>query len=130
LISCGKQLNNPRPVRIKQLPVNSVCICSATALSEIVRNEERLIMAKNVKPYKEPTHDEIAAFAQRIYESEGRPQGKALAHWLKAEAQLIAEHKAQAGQLPVQNPAKAVIEPPRAQNSGWQPPAKQTLHRN
>ena len=89
-------------------------------------------MAKNEKSYRNPTHDEIAAFAQRIYEKEGRPQGKAMDHWLQAEAQLIAERKAQAGQLPAQTPAKpAVAAPQGTQTARWQQPAKQpALHQN
>jgi hypothetical protein len=35
-----------------------------------------------------PTHEEIAAFAQRIYEEEGRPEGQADAHWHEAERRL------------------------------------------
>ena len=72
-------------------------------------------------------------FAQRIYEKEGRPQGKALEHWLQAEAQLIAESKAQAGQMPVQNAAKPPVAAPTGttQPPGWQTPARQpVLHRN
>ena len=61
-------------------------------------------MAKNVKSYQDPTHEEIAACAHRIYESEGRPNGRDLEHWLQAEAQLIAERKAQAG-MPIAKPA-------------------------
>jgi len=53
-----------------------------------------------------PTHDEIAICARHIYEAEGRPQGKAMEHWLQAEAQLIAERKAQAAG-PAKNPRMA-----------------------
>ena len=35
-----------------------------------------------------PTHQEIAALAQRIYEEEGRPEGQAEAHWHEAERRL------------------------------------------
>ena len=85
-------------------------------------------MAKNVRPYQEPTHEEIAKAAQRIYESEGRPQGKALDHWLKAESQLIAERKAQAGQLPAPGPAKPAAPSPQPhQTPAWQAPARQTV---
>jgi hypothetical protein len=62
---------------------------------------ERQHMAKNMKAHRKPTHDEIAACAHRIYESEGRPEGKAMEHWLQAEAQLIAEFKAEADSQPV-----------------------------
>jgi DUF2934 family protein len=53
-------------------------------------------MSKSMKTYREPTQDEIAACAHMIYEQEGRPEGKAMEHWLQAEAQLTAERKAQA----------------------------------
>ena len=35
-----------------------------------------------------PTHEEITALAQRIYEEEGRPEGCAAAHWHEAERRL------------------------------------------
>jgi hypothetical protein len=36
----------------------------------------------------EPSHDEIAALAQRIYEDEGCPEGCADEHWYEAERRL------------------------------------------
>jgi hypothetical protein len=36
-------------------------------------------------------HSEIAERAYHIWEREGRPQGKALDHWLEAEAELAVE---------------------------------------
>jgi len=53
-------------------------------------------MQKSAKAFQKPTHEEIAACARHIYEMEGRPEGKAVEHWLEAEAQLIAERKAKA----------------------------------
>ena len=35
-----------------------------------------------------PSHDEIAQLAFEIYESEGRPVGREVEHWFKAEQQL------------------------------------------
>jgi hypothetical protein len=35
-----------------------------------------------------PTMDQVAALAQQIYEEEGRPEGRAEAHWLEAERRL------------------------------------------
>lgn len=98
-------------------------------------------MAKNVKAYQKPTHEEIAACALRIYEMEGRPEGKSLEHWLQAEAQLVAERKAEAGLLPSKAAAKpmpagrtatAAVTGKESQAPGWQatPPARQGLHRN
>ena len=37
-----------------------------------------------------PTRDEVAAISYQIYLQEGRPEGRALQHWLEAEAQLAA----------------------------------------
>jgi hypothetical protein len=37
------------------------------------------------------SHHEIAARAYQIYEFEGRPEGRALDHWLRAETLLAAE---------------------------------------
>lgn len=54
-------------------------------------------MPDSMKGSQEPTEEQIRACAQRIYETEGRPEGKAMEHWLKAESQCRAELKAQAG---------------------------------
>ncbi len=35
-----------------------------------------------------PHHDEIARYAYSLWEQEGRPQRRALDHWLQAESQL------------------------------------------
>jgi len=93
-------------------------------------------MSKSAKLYQEPTHDEIAACAQRIYEMEGRPEGKAKEHWLQAEAQLVAERKAQASKPS----AKTAPTPTPQTNLGlektrdpaWQNTARgrQNLHTN
>jgi hypothetical protein len=53
-------------------------------------------MTKMMKNYNEPTHEEITVLAQRFYEAEGRPNGKAMEHWLRAEAQLVSERKEKA----------------------------------
>jgi Protein of unknown function (DUF2934) len=37
----------------------------------------------------EPTHHEIAVCAYCIWEQEGRPEGRALDHWMQAELQLV-----------------------------------------
>ena len=98
-------------------------------------------MAKNTKAYHQPTHEEIAACAHRIYETEGRPEGKSLEHWLQAEAQLVAERKAEAGMSPAKTAAKPVtsgrattvaVSGKDSPAPGWQgtAPARQGLHRN
>jgi hypothetical protein len=40
---------------------------------------------------RKPSHPEIAWRACQLWEAEGRPQSSALTHWLKAEAELIAQ---------------------------------------
>jgi Protein of unknown function (DUF2934) len=92
-------------------------------------------MSKTAKSYHAPTHDEIAVCARRIYEIEGRPEGKAMEHWLQAEAQLTAERKAQAGMLPAGKPAAKPLQAASpasatARGEGWQTPARPVLHRN
>jgi hypothetical protein len=92
-------------------------------------------MSKTAKSYHPPTHDEIAVCARRIYEIEGRPEGKAMEHWLQAEAQLIAERKAQAGALTTGKAAAKPLNaaspaPTTARGEGWQTPARPALHRN
>lgn len=98
-------------------------------------------MSKNTKGYQAPTHPEVAALAQRIYEREGRPEGKAMDHWLRAEAQLIGERKAQAAaatakaapaapapQKPQTAPAAASTAP--ASPAAWQNTSRQPQSRN
>ena len=98
-------------------------------------------MAKNVKAYQPPTQEEIAACAHRIYETEGRPEGKALEHWLQAEAQLVAERKADAGMLaakaaakpaPAGRTATVAVTSKESAAPGWSAsaPSRQGLHRN
>jgi hypothetical protein len=92
-------------------------------------------MSKTAKSYHPPSHDEIAVYARRIYEIEGRPEGKAVEHWLQAEAQLIAERKAQAGMLPANKPAAKPLQATSpaaatARGEGWQTPGRPALHRN
>jgi Protein of unknown function (DUF2934) len=81
-------------------------------------------MSKSSKGYQEPSHEEIAAYAQSIYEQDGRPEGKSVEHWLQAETQLIAERKAQAAQAPAKAVAKAAPAAPQAnrksRDAGWQ----------
>ena len=88
-------------------------------------------MSKQIKTVRKPTHDEIAARAQRIYESEGRPQGRALQHWLQAEAELTVASKMEASASapkPAALPAVAVKE---SGGNSWQShPGRQTLQKN
>ncbi len=60
-------------------------------------------MSKTMKSGRKPTHEEIVARAQRIYEADGRPQGRAMQHWLQAERELTAGQTA---------PEPAVANPP------------------
>lgn len=89
-------------------------------------------MSKSISTYRAPTQEEIAACAHRIYESEGRPQGKAMEHWLQAEAQLIAERKAQAAQATAKPsaPAKTRATDPAPQRGNTWPQSRQSLHQN
>jgi DUF2934 family protein len=83
------------------------------------------------KTFQEPTREEIAACAYRIYEREGRPHGKDTQHWLEAEAQLIAECKALAGILPAKTVTRmATAKTPASKKTavlGW-PPALPPAH--
>jgi hypothetical protein len=83
-------------------------------------------MSKSIKGFQPPTSEEIAICAHSIYEKEGRPNGRATQHWLQAEAQLIAERKAQAGQSPVKAPEKSTNNIMPAPARDRQP----SLHRN
>jgi hypothetical protein len=93
-------------------------------------------MSKSIKEFRKPTHDEISALAQRMYVKEGRPQGKAMEHWLKAEAQLNAERRAEA-EGAAAKPAEKAQAPSRIQSpssaAGWQTaagPGRQDARRN
>lgn len=91
-------------------------------------------MSKNAKSYQEPTHEEIAICARGIYEREGRPQGRAMQHWLQAEAQLKAERKAAAGDQasakPAAKQATPTPAPAKMRGNDWQTTGRQTLHSN
>ena len=45
--------------------------------------------------HREPKHDDIAALAYRIWEKEGRLNGRDSAHWSQAEMQLKATRRAE-----------------------------------
>jgi len=91
-------------------------------------------MSKSSKNQRKPTHDEIAARAQRIYEAEGRPQGRALQHWLMAEQELTMQ-LASAGSPVAGQPGKSTGMPkPRSNEpvtASWQPqPPRHNLNPN
>lgn len=56
------------------------------------RTDPAIIPANPVPPMAQktddPTHDDIAALAQKFWEEEGQPEGKAEEHWQRAEEQL------------------------------------------
>lgn len=56
-------------------------------------------MTKQTKTFTEPTDDEIAAYAYKLWEAEGRPNGRDLDHWLQAKAHLNADRQYEAGVL-------------------------------
>lgn len=95
-------------------------------------------MSDPMKGSQQPTHEEIRACAQRIYETEGRPEGKATEHWLKAEAQLRAERKVQASSSPKKAakaapPANAAERAPKTRaTTPWpgQNAPRQAAHHN
>jgi hypothetical protein len=43
------------------------------------------------------SREELAAVAYSIWENEGRPEGRAVEHWLQAEARLRLAHPANSG---------------------------------
>jgi hypothetical protein len=56
-------------------------------------------MTKQTKNFNEPTQDEIAAYAYKLWEAEGRPDGRDVDHWLQAKAHLTADRQYEAGVL-------------------------------
>jgi hypothetical protein len=53
-------------------------------------------MARQIRKFVEPTHDEIATYAHLIFEHDRVP-GRELENWLQAEAQIIADRRHDAG---------------------------------
>ncbi len=96
-------------------------------------------MSKSDRNYQPPTHDEIAACARRIYEIEGRPEGRAMEHWLQAEQQLIGERKAKTAHTAAPAPANKASAKPlqasspasaNARGEGWQASGRPATQRN
>ncbi|MDB6056756.1 MAG: hypothetical protein JWO95_600 [Verrucomicrobiales bacterium] len=52
-----------------------------------------------MKTFTEPTQDEIAAYAYKLWEADGRPNGRDGDHWLQAKAHLTADRQYEAGVL-------------------------------
>ena len=50
---------------------------------------------------------EIAALAQKYYEQEGRPEGRSLEHWLRAEQELHQRTMTPARKVSTKPPAEA-----------------------
>ncbi len=62
-----------------------------------------------------PDEMEIAKRAYLIWELEGRPPGRDLDYWLRAETELTAAHAAEAAAPPV--PVQAKAKPGRAKKA-------------
>ena len=76
-------------------------------------NPRRPSLITFTAPEPEPTHDEIAQCARSIWEAAGRPEGRALEHWLLAEAQLRQWNQ---GITPVAKVAKKLPARPFSRN--------------
>ncbi len=50
-------------------------------------------MRKTTENVSPANHDEIAGLAKRLWERDGRPSGRDLEYWLRAERQLPASRK-------------------------------------
>jgi hypothetical protein len=59
------------------------------------------------------SHDEIARLAQSIWEEEGRPEGRSIEHWLRAENQLRNAKNSQPASKSIQ-----LLLPPESQRTG------------
>ena len=58
-------------------------------------------------------HAEIARLAYRIWEDESRPEGRALKHWLQAEALVAAEATRRAPQSLLMTAKRARVRQPK-----------------
>jgi hypothetical protein len=47
------------------------------------------------QPVGRPSHEEITQRAYEIFIERGRPEGRAMEHWLEAEGQLVAAAQSQ-----------------------------------
>ncbi len=73
-------------------------------MKAIIKTKPSDSVAKS--PLPPPDHSDIALYALHIWEEEGRPEGRALDHWLLAESRL----KAMANLVPRRAPQ---LPPPR-----------------
>jgi DUF2934 family protein len=62
----------------------------AAIREEGFRNASGLLANTATPRHLEPSSQQIAHLARRIWEAEGRPEGREKAHWLEAEARLRA----------------------------------------
>ena len=62
----------------------------AAIREESLRNASGLLANTATPRQLEPSSQQIADLARRIWEAEGRPEGREEAHWLEAEARLRA----------------------------------------
>jgi hypothetical protein len=62
----------------------------AAIREEGIRNASGLLANTATARQMEPSSEQIAALARRIWEAEGRPAGREVAHWLEAETRLRA----------------------------------------
>jgi hypothetical protein len=53
----------------------------------------RKLLADKARTTRNPTQEEISQLAYAIYEREGKPEGKAMEHWLNAEAITARQHQ-------------------------------------
>jgi hypothetical protein len=59
-------------------------------MGEIKDKTQKPAAGATQDPGGQPAGEDIASLAYAIWEEEGRPDGKDLEHWLKAEAQMCA----------------------------------------
>ena len=62
----------------------------AALLDAGLRNASGLLANTATGRQMEPSREQITDLARRIWEAEGRPEGRDEAHWLEAEARLRA----------------------------------------
>jgi hypothetical protein len=72
------------------------------------------------------TETTIRERAYEIWEREGRPEGRAVAHWIQAETELGAKPKAGAKRSRAQPGSKAADATPVAGEGGASPRARKT----
>jgi hypothetical protein len=72
---------------------------------------EMMNLTQRTSPALQLSHDAIASLAAQTWEREGRPGGRDLEFWLRAEQQLVSVRQQEAGKAGTRNLSNPKSEP-------------------